>query len=137
MVIEWGRRSACKLSTDDIAAELEKATLGPGAVAQNIGDADRRWPAPPPRSRRPTRFRSSRTRRMEPMNCTVHVRQDGCEIWVGTRRSRARRRRRRRPRPAVGQGRVHNHLIGGGFGRRLEVDGVIRAVQIAQHVDGP
>jgi isoquinoline 1-oxidoreductase subunit beta len=32
---------------------------------------------------------------------------------------------------------VHNHLIGGGFGRRLEIDGVIRAVQIAQHVDGP
>src|SRR5207249_1874622 len=32
---------------------------------------------------------------------------------------------------------VHNHLIGGGFGRRLEVDGVIRAVQIAKQVDGP
>jgi len=32
---------------------------------------------------------------------------------------------------------VHNHLIGGGFGRRLEVDGVIRAVQIAMQVDGP
>src|SRR4029077_3955620 len=32
---------------------------------------------------------------------------------------------------------VHNHLIGGGFGRRLEIDGVTRAVQIAQHVDGP
>ena len=32
---------------------------------------------------------------------------------------------------------VHNHLIGGGFGRRLEIDGVTRAVQIAMHVDGP
>src|SRR5262249_5320091 len=32
---------------------------------------------------------------------------------------------------------VHNHLIGGGFGRRLEADGVTRAVEIAQHVDGP
>jgi isoquinoline 1-oxidoreductase beta subunit len=32
---------------------------------------------------------------------------------------------------------VHNHLIGGGFGRRLEIDGVIRAVEIAKHVDGP
>ena len=32
---------------------------------------------------------------------------------------------------------VHNHLIGGGFGRRLEADGVVRAVQIAKHVDGP
>ena len=32
---------------------------------------------------------------------------------------------------------VHNHLIGGGFGRRLEVDGVMRAVEIAKQVDGP
>jgi isoquinoline 1-oxidoreductase beta subunit len=32
---------------------------------------------------------------------------------------------------------VHNHLIGGGFGRRLEIDGVTRAVQIAMQVDGP
>src|SRR5262249_10153980 len=32
---------------------------------------------------------------------------------------------------------VHNHLLGGGFGRRLEIDGVVRAVQIARHVDGP
>ena len=32
---------------------------------------------------------------------------------------------------------VHTHLRGGGFGRRLAIDGVVRAVQIAQHVDGP
>jgi isoquinoline 1-oxidoreductase subunit beta len=32
---------------------------------------------------------------------------------------------------------IHNHLIGGGFGRRLESDGVERAVEIAKHVDGP
>jgi isoquinoline 1-oxidoreductase beta subunit len=33
--------------------------------------------------------------------------------------------------------RVYNHLLGGGFGRRLEVDGVTQAVQIARQVDGP
>jgi isoquinoline 1-oxidoreductase beta subunit len=32
---------------------------------------------------------------------------------------------------------VHNYLIGGGFGRRLEIDRVTRAVEIAKHVDGP
>ena len=54
------------------------------------------------------------------------------------RPSRAFRRRRRRP-PACRWRRscVHNHLIGGGFGRRLEADGAVRAVQIAQHVEGP
>ena len=35
------------------------------------------------------------------------------------------------------QVRIHNHLLGGGFGRRLEFDGTVRAVQIAQQVQGP
>src|SRR5213076_3163234 len=33
--------------------------------------------------------------------------------------------------------RVHNHLLGGGFGRRLEVDFITRAVQVAKQVTGP
>jgi len=32
---------------------------------------------------------------------------------------------------------VHNHYIGGGFGRRLEADMVASAVRIAKQVDGP
>jgi isoquinoline 1-oxidoreductase beta subunit len=35
------------------------------------------------------------------------------------------------------QVRIHNHLLGGAFGRRLEYDGTVRAVQVAQHVRGP
>jgi isoquinoline 1-oxidoreductase beta subunit len=31
---------------------------------------------------------------------------------------------------------VHNHLIGGGFGRRLEPDMALSAVRVAQHLDG-
>ena len=75
---------------------------------------------------------------MEPMNCTVHVRKDNCEIWVGTQ---AIARAQAGAAKVVGLPQdkviVHNHLLGGGFGRRLEVDGVIRAVQIAAHVDSP
>ncbi|HET9477196.1 MAG TPA: molybdopterin cofactor-binding domain-containing protein, partial [Dehalococcoidia bacterium] len=75
---------------------------------------------------------------MEPMNCTVNLTKDGCDIWVGTQI------------PGITQAvvmkltslgreqvRIHNHLLGGGFGRRLEFDGTVRAVQIAQHVRGP
>ena len=35
-------------------------------------------------SRRLTSCRFSPTRTMEPLNCTVHVKPDGCEIWTGT-----------------------------------------------------
>jgi isoquinoline 1-oxidoreductase subunit beta len=39
--IEWDDGPHAKLNTDDIAGELEKATLNAGAVAQNIGDVDK------------------------------------------------------------------------------------------------
>jgi isoquinoline 1-oxidoreductase beta subunit len=75
---------------------------------------------------------------MEPMNCTVHVRPDSCEIWVGSQAiARAQRAAAKVAGLPLEKVVVHNHLIGGGFGRRLESDGVERAVEIAKHVDGP
>src|SRR6201988_3156243 len=75
---------------------------------------------------------------MEPMNCTVHVRQDGCEVWVGNQAiARAQAAAATTAGLPLDKVVVHNHLIGGGFGRRLEIDGVIRAVEIAKHVEGP
>ena len=75
---------------------------------------------------------------MEPMNCTVHVRNDACEIWVG---NQAIARAQAAAAKAVGlpldKVVLHNHLLGGGFGRRLEPDYIVRAIEIAKHVDGP
>src|SRR2546429_9320610 len=75
---------------------------------------------------------------MEPVTCPVHVRRDGCDIWVGTQvptfTKTAAAKVTGLPKAKV---RVHNHLLGGGFGRRLEVDFITRAVQIAQQVPGP
>src|SRR6478672_8799085 len=39
--IEWDDGPHAKLTTADVARELEQATLGSGAAAQNIGDADK------------------------------------------------------------------------------------------------
>ena len=75
---------------------------------------------------------------MEPMNCTVHVRPDGCEVWVGSQvLARAQAAAAKVTGLPLEKVVVHNHLIGGGFGRRLEIDGVARAAEIAKHVDGP
>jgi isoquinoline 1-oxidoreductase beta subunit len=75
---------------------------------------------------------------MEPMNCTVHVRKDGCEIWVGSQAvARVQAAAAKTAGVPLDKVVVRNHLIGGGFGRRLEADGVARAVEIARHVDGP
>src|SRR5262249_11429404 len=127
-----------KLNTADIASELEKATLNPGAVAQNIGDVDAAMAGATTKVEANYEVPFLAHATMEPMNCTVHVRSDGCEVWVG---SQAIARAQAAAAEAAGlpldKVTAHNHLIGGGFGRRLEADGVGRAVQIARQVDGP
>ena len=75
---------------------------------------------------------------MEPMNCTAHVRKDGCDVWVGTQVvTRARAAAAAVTGLPLEKVQIHNRLLGGGFGRRLDVDGVTQAVQIARHVDFP
>ncbi|TMH48962.1 MAG: xanthine dehydrogenase family protein molybdopterin-binding subunit [Betaproteobacteria bacterium] len=136
--IEWDEGLHARLTTEDIARELEKATLDRGAVAQNIGDVDQAMAGAATKVEATYQVPFLAHATMEPMNCTVHVRKDGCEVWVGTQAiARAQAAAAKVTGLPLDRVVVHNHLIGGGFGRRLEVDGVTRAVEIATHVDGP
>jgi isoquinoline 1-oxidoreductase subunit beta len=138
LVIEWDDGPHAKLSTQDIAAELEKATLNSGPVAQNVGDVDKALAGVVTKVDAIYEVPFLAHAALEPMNCTVHVRKDGCEIWVGNQAlARAQATAAKTAGLPLDKVVVHNHLIGGGFGRRLESDGVERAVQIARHVDGP
>ena len=138
LAIEWDDGSHAKLSTADIAAELEKATLNSGPVAQNIGNVDKAMASAVTKIEAIYQVPFLAHATMEPMNCTVHVRKDGCEVWVGSQViGRAQVVAAKTAGLPLDKVVAHNHLIGGGFGRRLEVDGVTRAVQIAQQVDGP
>ncbi|MGB9051439.1 MAG: molybdopterin cofactor-binding domain-containing protein, partial [Pseudolabrys sp.] len=136
--IEWDDGPHAKLNTDNIAQELATATLNAGAVAQNIGDAGKAMAAAVTKVEAIYQVPFLAHATMEPMNCTVHVRKDGCEIWVGSQAlARAQAGAAKTLGLPLDKVVVHNHLIGGGFGRRLDVDGVIRAVEIARQVDGP
>jgi isoquinoline 1-oxidoreductase subunit beta len=136
--IDWDEGPHAKLNTGDIAAELEKATLSPGAVAQNIGDADKAIAGAATKVEASYQLPFLAHATMEPMNCTVHVRNDGCEIWVGNQAIvRAQGAAAKAAGLPVEKVVLHNHLIGGGFGRRLEPDGIVRAIEIGKHVDGP
>jgi isoquinoline 1-oxidoreductase beta subunit len=75
---------------------------------------------------------------MEPINCTMHVRPDGCDVWVGTQVcARTHAVAAKVTGLPLEKITVHNQLLGGGFGRRLDVDGIEQAVRVAQKVDGP
>jgi isoquinoline 1-oxidoreductase subunit beta len=138
LAIEWDEGPNAMLDTRAIVRELEKATLKAGSVAQNIGDVDAVMGDGVTKVDAIYQVPFLAHATMEPMNCTVHVRNDGCEVWVGSQvlaraQAAAAQVTGLPPDKVV----VHNHLLGGGFGRRLEIDGVIRAVQIALYVDGP
>lgn len=135
---QWDAGPNARLSTADIVARLASASEKPGVVARHDGDAAAAMAGAARRIDAVYEQPFLAHATMEPMNCTVQVTKDGCDIWVGTQV------------PGLTQAavmtvtglrreqvRVHNHLLGGGFGRRLEFDGTVRAVQIAQHVEGP
>jgi isoquinoline 1-oxidoreductase beta subunit len=75
---------------------------------------------------------------MEPINTTVHVRPDGCDIWVGTqvpaRCVDVAMKVTGLPAERI---QVHNQYLGGGFGRRLFEDSIGQAVAIGRAVDYP
>jgi isoquinoline 1-oxidoreductase beta subunit len=74
---------------------------------------------------------------MEPMNCTVHVTADACEVWLGSQvLARAQAAAAKITGLPLDKVTVHNHLLGGGFGRRLEIDSVESAVRIARMSTG-
>jgi isoquinoline 1-oxidoreductase subunit beta len=136
--VEWDDGPHGKLTTDEIVGELQGATLKPGVVAQNIGDVAKAIAGAATRVEASYHVPFLAHATMEPMNCTVHVRKDGCEVWVGNQAiARAQATAAKITGLPLDKVVVNNHLIGGGFGRRLESDGIARAVQIAQQVDGP
>jgi isoquinoline 1-oxidoreductase subunit beta len=138
LVVEWDDGPHAKLNTDEIVSQLQQATLSLGAVAQNIGNIGEAMASAATKVEATYQVPFLAHATMEPMNCTVHVSKDGCEVWVGNQAlARAQAAAASTAGLPLDKVVVHNHLIGGGFGRRLEIDGVIRAVQIAKQVDGP
>jgi isoquinoline 1-oxidoreductase beta subunit len=75
---------------------------------------------------------------LEPINTTIHVRPDGCDIWVGTQVPEiARIVAAEIIGLPPGKIIVRNHLIGGGFGRRLAVDTIQQAARFGMQVGYP
>jgi len=75
---------------------------------------------------------------LEPLNCTLHIRADGAELWVGTQ---VPVRAQKAVADAIGLAPekvvVHNQLMGGAFGRRLDVDSIEIAAKLLKDIRYP
>jgi CO/xanthine dehydrogenase Mo-binding subunit len=136
--IRWDDGPNAKLSTPDIVRGLAAASETAGVTARKDGDPESAFAGAAKKVEAfyESPFLAHVT--MEPMNCTVHVRKDSCEVWTGSQvLSRARTTAAEVTGLPLEKVVVHNHLLGGGFGRRLEHDYVTQAVRIAKQVDAP
>jgi len=136
--IQWDDGPNGQVSTAEVIRQLEEASAQSGAVARHDGEPDRAMASAARVVEAVYQVPFLAHAAMEPMNCTVHMHKDSCDIWVGTQVPTLTQVQVAEltglPKSAV---RVHNQYLGGGFGRRLEPDGNLLAVRIAQHVDGP
>jgi isoquinoline 1-oxidoreductase beta subunit len=135
---KWDDGAHAKLSTGDLVAELDGGMKEAGLVAKTEGDSaaaiDKAAKVHDFSFRMPMLAHAA----MEPLNCTIHVRPDACDIWVG---SQGPGRARRQVAKALGLSEaavtVHNHHIGGAFGRRLQSEWIVLAAEIAKQFSGP
>ena len=137
LVITWNEGPNAKVSSKDIWQDLRAASAKDGLVAKARGDIAKGL-ATGELLEAAYELPFLAHAPMEPLNCTVHFKPDGCEIWTGTQVvARCQSEAAKAAGLPVDKVIVNNHLLGGGFGRRLEPDMVVAAVRIAKNVDGP
>src|SRR5258705_504310 len=138
LTLRWEDGPNGTIATADVVRGLAAAAETPGVVVRNEGDA----PAVVAGASRKVEsvyeapFLAHAA--LEPVNCTVHVRPDRCEVWTGSQvLARVQAAAAKVTGLPLEKVVVHNFYLGGAFGRRLEVDYVPQAVRIGQQVQGP
>jgi isoquinoline 1-oxidoreductase beta subunit len=137
LAVTWDPGAGAAVDSEVIWRDLRATDTQAGIVAKSVGDVDKglaegdRYDAA-----YELPFLAHAT--MEPMNCTVQLKPGvSCELWLGTQIiSRVQSTVAELAGLPVDKVTVHNHYIGGGFGRRLEPDMALKAVRVAQQLDG-
>ncbi|MBW8454800.1 MAG: molybdopterin-dependent oxidoreductase [Pseudomonas sp.] len=136
--IDWALGDNAGIDSAQMEREIREALDKPGAIANEQGDIDAALKDAARTFEAEYEMPFLAHAALEPMTCVAEVRADAVELWVGTqvpvRAQTAAAEAAGRP---VEQVIVNNQLIGGAFGRRLEVDFISQAVAIAAQVDYP
>jgi len=138
LAVTWDEGATAAVSSASIARLFAQQAGRPGAQARHDGNPDRALAGAARRLEAvyETPFLAHAT--MEPMNCTAHVRQDGVDIWAPTQFQTGAHQ----VGAAIGgvapeQVKVHTTYLGGGFGRRFELDFIIEALETSKAVGAP
>jgi len=136
--IEWDYGDNADIDSAQMEREIKEALDKPGALANEQGDIDKALKDAAKTFEAEYQMPFLAHAALEPMTCVAQVRPDAVELWVGTqvpvRAQTAAAEASGRPAEQII---VNNQLIGGAFGRRLEVDFIHQAAAIAAKVDYP
>jgi len=135
LTIEWDEGAGATLSTAGLREQYRKLAATPGATAKAAGDVDAAFKGATNAIEAEYEVPFLAHAPMEPLNCTVAIGKDGCEIWTGTQFQTVDQKVAAE---ILGikpeQVRIHTTFLGGGFGRRATPasDFVSEAVHVAK-----
>jgi len=136
--ITWDEGPNTQVSSESIRKMFVEASRKPGAVGEKEGDCDSALATAAKRIDAVYELPFLAHATMEPMNCVADVKKDRCEIWASTQDPQAFQKRASEL-TGLSEDKVvvHTTLLGGGFGRRVESDALVHAVEVSKAVGSP
>jgi len=138
--IDWELGPAAALDTPRMKEEYRALSRSPGAKAAAAGDVEAAMPKASSKLEAEYELPYLAHATMEPLNCTVRLTADQCEIWTGTQfqtpdQAAAAKIAGLDPKQVT----IHTTFLGGGFGRRANPadDFVREAVEVAKAAKMP
>jgi isoquinoline 1-oxidoreductase beta subunit len=138
LTVTWDEGPTASVSSASISQLFAQQAGQAGAVARHDGDAQGALPGAAAKLDAVYELPYLAHATMEPMNCTAHVRPDGVDIWAPTQFQTGAQ--------GVGAGiggvppekvKVHTTYLGGGFGRRFELDFIQEALETSKATGAP
>ncbi len=136
--ITWDNGAGAKLTSASIAAGLKTALSKPSASVKKSGDTTKAMQGAVKKLEASYELPFLAHATMEPMNFTADVRADGCDLYGPTQFPQLAEGMAMQvtglPKEKIN---VHTTFLGGGFGRRIDVDFIVQALQISKAVKKP
>ena len=138
--IVWDEGPSADLSTEGMREQYAKLSKTPGTVARKEGDPGQAMLKASRQLTAEYEVPYLAHAMMEPINCLVDLKTDGCAIWTGTQ---AQTLDREAAAKVLGlkpeQVQIHTTFLGGGFGRRgnPNSDFVTEATQVTKALRKP
>lgn len=138
LTIAWDPGKNATLDNAAITKGLAAAAAEPGRSVRKDGDADAALKAAARRIDAVYELPLLAHATLEPQNCTVEFKEDGCHVHAPTQvQQMAQAAAMKASGLPAEKVFVHTTMLGGGFGRRLDVDFVPAAVEAAKAVGKP